>query len=105
ASDPALTLFPRLRSPGALAPTPPSQPFQPAALSLPLGPTACQDGRRQPATCLFGTQQPWHAPKNWPASSSNPLPPPNATSRFAALRSEEHTSELQSRFDLVGRLL
>src|SRR5438067_2785375 len=29
----------------------------------------------------------------------------SAVSRFTALRSEEHTSELQSRFDLVCRLL
>src|SRR5699024_11831418 len=39
---------------------------------------------------------------SWPDTRSS-LPPDCRSSRF--LRSEEHTSELQSRFDLVCRLL
>src|SRR5699024_12073068 len=33
------------------------------------------------------------------------LPPPIVSNKIATARSEEHTSELQSRFDLVCRLL
>src|SRR5437868_15533764 len=42
-----------------------------------------------------------------PSASSVPAAPPNCTARARGriARSEEHTSELQSRFDLVCRLL
>src|SRR6266496_5861387 len=39
------------------------------------------------------------------ASGSRPIPPRMLSSRWRGLRSEEHTSELQSRRDLVCRLL
>src|SRR5699024_11298395 len=39
-----------------------------------------------------------------PPPTSSPCPPPGALAAISS-RSEEHTSELQSRFDLVCRLL
>src|SRR5437868_10458809 len=40
-----------------------------------------------------------------PETPSQPLQPPKVDPPLALARSEEHTSELQSRFDLVCRLL
>src|SRR5699024_11692349 len=44
----------------------------------------------------------WCSPALWPRSTTSTTRPPGWT---APPRSEEHTSELQSRFDLVCRLL
>src|SRR5256884_6033768 len=46
---------------------------------------------------------PHRAPAHGPRPPPRPAPPPRARAR--ALRSEEHTSELQSRLHLVCRLL
>src|SRR5437868_13499985 len=45
--------------------------------------------------------------RSWacPSVPPTPTPAPGSTSSTARTRSEEHTSELQSRFDLVCRLL
>src|SRR6267378_2852353 len=50
-----------------------------------------------PYTTLFRSQLPLHVPPDEPI--------PGVQERLVELRSEEHTSELQSRRDLVCRLL
>src|SRR2546422_4917606 len=58
-----------------------------------------------PYTTLFRSAL---APATWRASWASPAPPPRRSfsgSRRKASRSEEHTSELQSRLHLVCRLL
>src|SRR5207249_10385768 len=47
----------------------------------------------------------WRSPASWGSSPRNGCVQRPATWRASPARSEEHTSELQSRFDLVCRLL
>src|SRR6266704_5768431 len=58
--------------------------------------------RRPPRSTLFPYTTLFRSPPREPAADRGALP---AAGRRAAARSEEHTSELQSRFDLVCRLL
>src|SRR5438067_6094454 len=60
--------------------------------------------RRPPRSTLFPYTTLFRSPEVMPCST----PPPSPRRRrvaAASARSEEHTSELQSRFDLVCRLL
>src|SRR5207249_11353763 len=66
---------------------------------------------RSPTTFLTSRNPPPHSArlreKTWP-SKRRPIPQftvSSALTRLPRIRSEEHTSELQSRFDLVCRLL
>src|SRR5437868_10592676 len=52
-------------------------------------------------SCTWSTTTPWFPLRSNPSSCLTTL----ASSCGKATRSEEHTSELQSRFDLVCRLL
>src|SRR5690349_23799790 len=54
---------------------------------------------RRPCPPPTGRSSPRRPPASWPGSA------PSCTRRSPASRSEEHTSELQSRRDLVCRLL
>src|SRR5207249_10789776 len=56
-----------------------------------------------PYTTLFRSCSSFGACRNFSSYSAVPCARQNSTT--AAIRSEEHTSELQSRFDLVCRLL
>src|SRR6266536_5719442 len=58
--------------------------------------------RRPPRSTLFPYTTLF---RSRPANALNAVPPPNALPSVHRSRSEEHTSELQSRVDLVCRLL
>src|SRR6266496_6840243 len=59
-----------------------------------------------PYTTLFRSNRPGAAPEtSHPAHDVPPRGPADVLRRPGAVRSEEHTSELQSRRDLVCRLL
>src|SRR5690606_41426714 len=75
-------------------------------LSLPArGPTCIRPSPVPLAPCVAPSMA---APMKWPLkcrSATRPLTKPKRTSAAASRRSEEHTSELQSRENLVCRLL
>src|SRR5699024_11785818 len=79
-------------------------PRLPGLWDLPPQCSALQSEIAAGTVCLFPRCLPFP-----PGSTRRPKPLPEYTNRFAGLsvskRSEEHTSELQSRFDLVCRLL
>src|SRR5436309_12339769 len=59
---------------------------------------------RRPRASIRGTDAPWRSATSRPRRTAHRSPPAGA-SRVACRRSEEHTSELQSRENLVCRLL
>src|SRR5204863_9757845 len=64
--------------------------------------------RRPPRSTLFPYTTLFRSARNWTfrrRSSPCPQRRPSASAKLFAFRSEEHTSELQSRRDLVCRLL
>src|SRR6266704_5680482 len=60
--------------------------------------------RRPPRSTLFPYTTLFRSGPAGPPAPGGP-PPPSRAWRWRSPRSEEHTSELQSRFDLVCRLL
>src|SRR5438067_3246721 len=94
---PAFPLVPALRSPGSAA-TFPADASAVDFFALFAGFTATMAGSDFSCPCIIG----------YGSSPSRCGPPYSAhrtRRRRGAVRSEEHTSELQSRFDLVCRLL
>src|SRR5258707_6646959 len=61
--------------------------------------------RRPPRSTLFPYTTLFRSIPNWSRSSCGRYTRPSAASSFTSRRSEEHTSELQSRQYLVCRLL
>src|SRR5699024_11943782 len=61
--------------------------------------------RPPPSSTLFPYTTLFRSPRRRPAPRHAPTPRPAAPDDPPRGRSEEHTSELQSRFDLVCRLL
>src|SRR5699024_12057508 len=64
----------------------------------------CPGARRRPPPPVSSRAPPCHPERSRRISAQQPRPQTGQLPRVAA-RSEEHTSELQSRFDLVCRLL
>src|SRR3712207_8958618 len=61
--------------------------------------------RRRPGSCATATRSTSRSSPSWTCPASCRAPTRSSTASSAAARSEEHTSELQSRQYLVCRLL
>src|SRR5206468_9289811 len=72
---------------------------------MPIGTVAHETGHGFGLPDLYDTQGPTEGIGQWGLMSSGSFTSPLSPARMEAWRSEEHTSELQSRSDLVCRLL
>src|SRR5699024_12443360 len=73
--------------------------------ALPIWPPPADASGRTPCSACSPRPRPGRSSHS-PSSHPQPPPPPSpSTTPTCTPRSEEHTSELQSRFDLVCRLL
>src|SRR2546427_5652076 len=61
--------------------------------------------RRPPRSTLFPYTTLFRSPACWPSARARPMPRTSCKSACSPMRSEEHTSELQSQSNLVCRLL
>src|SRR5699024_12618775 len=64
-----------------------------------------EEDTRDPQFCAAWERTEMRAPREIPAPWHDPREDGDLPDAYIAMRSEEHTSELQSRFDLVCRLL